>query len=53
MSFYSISSFIEEFYPEYYGYETYPKSQCVTIHKVDEDWAYSAILHQLPLRLTV
>lgn len=38
MSFYSISSFIEKFYTDYYGYETYPKSQCVNIHKVDEEW---------------
>ena len=38
MSFYSISQFIKEYYPEYYGYTTYPKSKCVTIHKVDGEW---------------
>ena len=38
MSFYSISEYIKEFYPQYYGYATYPKSQCVTIHKVDGEW---------------
>lgn len=38
MSFYSISEYIKEFYPQYYGYATYPKSECVTIHKVDGEW---------------
>lgn len=38
MSFYSISEYIKEFYPQYYGYVTYPKSECVTIHKVDGEW---------------
>lgn len=51
MSFYSISSFIEEFYPEYYGYETYPKSQCVTIHKVDEDWGIFCNFASTPIEI--
>ena len=38
MSFYSVSPFIKEFYPQYYGYATYPKSECVTIHKVKGEW---------------
>lgn len=38
MSFYSISEYIKEYYPQYYGYATYPKSECVTIHKVDGEW---------------
>ena len=38
MSFYSISEFIKEFYPQYYGYSAYPRNECVTIHKVDGEW---------------
>ena len=38
MSFYSIADYIKEFYPQYYGYATYPKRECVTIHKVDGEW---------------
>lgn len=38
MSFYSIADYIKEYYPQYYGYATYPKQECVTIHKVDEEW---------------
>lgn len=37
-SFYSISEFIKEHYPQYYGYVSYPREQCVTIHKVDGEW---------------
>lgn len=37
MSFYSIAPFIEKYYPQYYSIETYPKKQCVTIHKVKEE----------------
>lgn len=38
MSFYSIVGFIKEFYPQYYGDSTYPKSECVVVHKVAEEW---------------
>ena len=38
MSFYSIAEFIKEYYPQYYGYSTYPKRECVAIHKVDGEW---------------
>ena len=38
MSYYSISEFIKEHYPQYYGYVSYPREQCVTIHKVDGEW---------------
>lgn len=38
MSFYSVAPFIEEYYPQYYGYSTYPKAKCVTIHKVNGEW---------------
>lgn len=51
MSFYSISSFIEKFYREYYGYETYPKSQCVTIRKVDEEWGIFCNFASTPIEI--
>lgn len=38
MSFYSIVDFIKEHYPQYYGVESYPVDECVTIHKVKEEW---------------
>lgn len=38
MSFYSIADFIKEFYTQYYGYSTYPKSESVVVHKVSEEW---------------
>jgi ribA/ribD-fused uncharacterized protein len=51
MSFYSISPFIKEFYPQYYGYTTYPKSECVTIHKVDEEWGVFCNFASTPIEV--
>lgn len=34
----SIASFIEQYYPEYWGVQRYPADECVAIHKVDADW---------------
>ena len=38
MSFYSISDFIRDNYPEYWGIQSYPASECVRILKVAEEW---------------
>lgn len=38
MSFYSISDFIRDNYPEYWGIQTYPVVDCIRIHKIDEEW---------------
>lgn len=38
MSFYSVAPFIEENYPQYFGYQTYPVAECVRIRKVTEEW---------------
>ena len=38
MSFYSISEFIRDNYPEYWGLQSYPAEQCVIVHKIDEEW---------------
>ena len=51
MSFYSISGFIKEFYPQYYGYKTYPKSQCVTIHKVKGEWGVFCNFASTPIEV--
>lgn len=51
MSFYSISEYIKEFYPQYYGYATYPKSECVTIHKVKEEWGVFCNFAKTPIEI--
>ena len=38
MSFYSIADFIKEYYPEYYGIESYPIAECIPIRKVKDEW---------------
>ena len=38
MSFYSIVDFIKEYYPQYFGIESYPVPESVIIHKVKEEW---------------
>ena len=38
MSFFSIVDLIRDYYPEYYGIETYPIAECVAIHKVKDKW---------------
>ena len=49
MSFYSIAPFIKEFYPQYYSIETYPVSECATIHKVDMEWGVFSNFGRTPL----
>ena len=49
MNFYSIAPFVKEYYPEYYSIETYPASQCVTIHKVAEEWGVFSNFAPTPL----
>ena len=49
MSFYSIAPFIQAFYPEYYSKETYPASECVTIHKVAEPWGIFGNFARTPI----
>ena len=38
MNFYSIAPFIQAYYPEYWGTQSYPAMQCVCIRKVKEEW---------------
>lgn len=49
MSFYSIDKFIHDNYPQYWGYQSYPICQCVTIHKVDQQWGIFSNFAPTPL----
>jgi ribA/ribD-fused uncharacterized protein len=49
MSFYSISVFIRENYPEYWGLQSYPADQCVRIHKIDEEWGIFSNFGHTPI----
>ena len=49
MSFYSIAPYIEKNYPQYYSIETYPVSQCVAIHKIDEEWGIFSNFARTPI----
>ena len=49
MSFYSISAFIRENYPEYWGLQTYPADQCVRIHKIDGEWGIFSNFSHTPI----
>lgn len=45
----SIAHLIERYYPEYYLWQTYPADECVTIHKVKEDWGIFSNFAPTPL----
>lgn len=49
MSAYSVVDFIKEFYPEYYGYQSYPADKCAIIHKVKEEWGIFCNFASTPL----
>ncbi len=49
MSFYSIADFIKEYYPEYYGIETYPIAECIPICKVKDEWGLFCNFAPTPL----
>lgn len=49
MSFYSISEFIRDNYPEYWGIQSYPASECVRIHKVAEEWGVFSNFGHTPI----
>lgn len=49
MIFYSIADFIKEYYPDYYGIETYPIAESVTIHKVKDEWGLFCNFAPTPL----
>ena len=49
MSFYSIADFIKEYYPEYYGIETYPIAEYVAIRKMKDEWGLFCNFAPTPL----
>lgn len=51
MSFYSIAPFIQEYYPQYYSIESYPATQCITIHKITEKWGLFSNFAHTPIVL--
>lgn len=51
MSFYSIAPFIQEYYPQYYSIESYPATQCITIHKITEEWGLFSNFAHTPIVL--
>ena len=51
MNFYSISQFIKENYPQYWGCQSYPINKCVKIHKVNEEWGIFCNFAATPLEV--
>lgn len=49
MSFYSISDFIKDNYPEYWGYQSYPANQCAPICKVKDEWGIFSNFGHTPI----
>lgn len=49
MSFYSISEFIRTNYPEYWGWQSYPATECIRVHKVDEEWGIFSNFGHTPI----
>lgn len=49
MSFYSISDYIRDNYPEYWGIQSYPASECVRILKVAEEWGVFSNFGHTPI----
>lgn len=48
----SLAPLIKEYYPEYWGMNEYPVSECVTIHKVDEYWGVFSNFAETPLTVS-
>lgn len=44
MNKHSISQFIKQYYPEFWGYQRYPADHCAAIHKLTDEWG---ILHNM------
>ena len=49
MSFYSISPFIKEYYPEYYSMHQYPKDMSVAFNKVADQWGIFSNFANTPI----
>jgi ribA/ribD-fused uncharacterized protein len=51
MSFYSIAKFIQEYYPEYWGYVEYDAESCAIIRKVQDEWGIFCNFAKTPLKV--
>ena len=49
MSFYSIVDFRKEYYPQYFGVESYSVSESVTVRKVKEEWGIFSNFASAPI----
>lgn len=49
MNVHSIAHFIEQYYPEYYSWNTYVPETCATIHKVEGEWGALCNFGDTPL----
>ena len=49
MNFYSIAPFIQAYYPEYWGTQSYPAMRCVCIRKVKEEWGVLGNFAPVPI----
>ena len=51
MSFYSIVDFIKEYYPQYFGVESYSVSESVAVRKVKEEWGIFSNFAKTPITI--
>jgi ribA/ribD-fused uncharacterized protein len=51
MSKLSIADFIRENYPEYWGVQTYPAAECVSFHKVADEWGLLCNFAHTPITI--
>ncbi len=49
MAILHIAQYIREFYPEYYGYSSYPADQCCVVNKLQEEWGIFSNFFRCPL----
>lgn len=49
MSIYSIAPFIQTYYPEYWGRQSYPVKQCARIRKAKEEWGVLGNFAKTPI----
>lgn len=47
----SLAPFIKQYYPEYWGIKEYPVSECIKIHKVNDDWGIFSNFAKTPIIL--
>lgn len=51
MSIFSIRASIEQYYPEYYSWNTYPAKDCIAIRKAKEQWGILGNFAQVDVKV--